>query len=238
VARVKRFYADVAVAAVDGGFRLALDGRPVKTPKRAMLVLPNAELAKVIADEWRAQAGDIDPESMRLTGLANAAIDHVMPDPAGFAAGLARYAESDLLCYRAPHPADLLARQMAAWEPPLRAVEARFDVCFARSEGVQFTGQPASTIDRVGAVYAALNAWTLAPLQTVVSITGSAVLGLALLEGLSDAGAVFDAGELDEQYQIEKWGNDSIAIAARESRQVAFAAAMRFLAAVKGNDAC
>ena len=235
---MKRFYTDVTVAACQGGFGLALDGRAVKTPKRAMLLLPNVALAEAVADEWRAQGGDIAPEAMRLTGLANAAIDHVAPDPAAFALAMARYAESDLLCYRAEHPLDLVERQASAWDPPLRAVEARFDVRFARSTGVQFVSQPPLTIERIGEAYGALDAWVLAAMQPIVSITGSAILGLALLEGLSEAGAVLSAGMLDEHYQIEKWGDDPIALDARESREVAFAAAVRFLAAVKGIDGC
>ncbi len=236
--RVRRFYSDVTVTADEEGFGVALDGRPVRTPKRAPLMLPNAQLAEVIADEWRTQGEEIFAEALRLTGLANAAIDLVAPDPVRFAQGLACFAACDLLCYRADHPADLAARQAAEWDPPLRGLEARLDVRFALSNGVQFVAQPDATLNRIANAYSALSAWELAPLQPIVTITGSAVLGLALQQGLLAGEDAYAAGQLEEAYQIEKWGDDPIALAAREDRQVAFAAAVRFLASVNGRDAC
>jgi len=226
---LKRFYSEVAVEEGEGGFALLLDGRAVRTPERARLLLPNAALAEAVADEWRAQGETIDPAAMVMTGLSNAVIDRVVPDPAGFAEGLARYAASDALCYRAEHPADLVARQAAEWDPPLRAVEERFDVRFRLSAGVHFVEQPSDTLKRMRKAYEALSPWTLAPLQPVVTITGSAVLGLVLLHGMAEREAVFRSGMLEELYQVEKWGDDPIALAARESRRVSFDAAADFL---------
>ena len=112
---MKRFWKDVSVAPEGGGFGIKLDGRPVKTPARAALVLPTEALADALADEWRSVEGDVDPRAMPLTGLSNAAIDRVAPDKQAFAQGLARYAEADLACYRADAPRQLVERQECSW---------------------------------------------------------------------------------------------------------------------------
>lgn len=226
---MKRFYTHVTVEAGVGGFGLLLDGRLVRTPERALLRLPNAALAQAVADEWQAQGETIDPAAMVMTGLSNAVIDRVLPDPRSFAEGLARFAASDTLCYRAEHPADLVARQAAEWDPPLRAVEQRFDVRFLLSEGVHFVEQQKDTLKRMRKVFEAVSPWRLGPLQPVVTITGSAVLGLVLLHGLAERETVFRSGMLEELYQVEKWGDDPLARAGRESRRASFDAAADFL---------
>ena len=116
---MKRFYKDVTIVAESDGHAIRLDDRPVRTPARALLTLPTLALAQAVAEEWRAQGDTVDPASMPFTGLANAAIDHIVPNRAQFAAGIARYGESDLLCYRAHSPETLVARQAAAWDPLL-----------------------------------------------------------------------------------------------------------------------
>ena len=145
---MKRFYKEATVGEEN---RILLDGRPVRTPGRAPLALPNAPLAEAIAEEWNAQGETIDPLAMRLTGLANAAIDRIAPDPAGFAAGLAAYGESDLLCYRAEGPAPLVARQAASWDPILAWARARYDVAFEIVSGILHKKQPAETVGRLAA---------------------------------------------------------------------------------------
>lgn len=223
---MKRFWKDVRVA--DGG--VLLDGRPVRTPGRAPLELPNAALAEAVAEEWRAVGETLDPRAMPLTGLANAAIDRIAPDPAAFAAGVAAYGESDLLCYRADHPEPLVQRQAEAWDPLLDWARGRYDVHFEPVTGIMHHPQPPATIARLAEAVAARSAFDLPALSQVVTITGSLVLGLALLEGAADADTIWRAAHVDEDWQIEQWGEDSLATQARETHRKDFAAAARFLA--------
>ncbi len=226
---MKRFWKDVTVDA-DRGVRL--DGRPLRTPGRAPLSLPTAGLADAIANEWRTVGDDIDPRAMPLTGLANAAIDRIAPDTAAFAAGLAAYGESDLLCYRADGPPDLVTRQAAAWNPPLDWARDRYDVHFEIATGVMHRAQPEATIERLGAAITARPAFELAPLSPIVTITGSLVLALALAERAMTAEAVWTAANLDEDWQVEQWGEDELAVKARETRRRDFDAAAQFLSLV------
>lgn len=225
---MKRFWQQVAIDA-DGGIRL--DDRPVRTPARVPLVLPSPALAEAVAAEWRAVGDTIDPRAMPLTGLANAAIDRIAPDRTAFAAGLARYGETDLLCYRADQPAPLVERQVAAWDPPLAWARARYDVAFTIVTGIIHRAQPPATLARLGEAVAALDAWTLAPLSPIVTLTGSLVLALALVEQAMTADAVWAAAHLDEDWQAEQWGLDPLAADAREQRRRDYDAAVSFLAA-------
>ena len=226
---MKRFWKNVTVDAERG---VRLDDRPVRTPGRVPLLLPTAALAEAVADEWRAVAGDIDPRAMPLTGLANAAIDRIGPDPAAFAARLAAYGESDLLCYRADGPPDLVERQAALWNPPLDWARDRYDVHFEIVTGVIHRAQPDATIERLGAAIAARPAFELAPLSPIVTITGSLVLALALAERAMPADAAWAAANLDEDWQAEQWGEDDLAVKTREAHQREFDAAARFLSLV------
>jgi chaperone required for assembly of F1-ATPase len=226
---MKRFWKQVTVDAERG---VRLDDRPVRTPGRVPLLLSTDLLAEAVADEWRGVAEDIDPRAMPLTGLANAAIDRIAPDPAAFAAGLAAYGESDLLCYRADSPPDLVARQAAQWDPPLDWARARYDMHFEIVTGVMHRPQPEATIERLGAAIATRTAFELAPLSTIVTITGSLVLALALAERAMDADTVWAAANLDEDWQAEQWGEDDLAVKTREAHQREFEAAARFLSLV------
>jgi len=226
---MKRFWKDVTVDAERG---VRLDDRPVRTPGRVPLLLPTAALAEAVADEWREVTDDIDPRAMPLTGLANAAIDRIAPGPAAFAAGLAAYGESDLLCYRADSPPDLVARQAALWDPPLDWARDRYDVHFEIVAGVMHRPQPEATTERLGAALAARHPFELAPLSPIVTITGSLVLALALAEDAMETEAVWAAANLDEDWQAEHWGEDDLAVKARETRQRDFEAAARFLSLV------
>lgn len=226
---MKRFWKDVTVDAERG---VRLDDRPVRTPGRVPLLLPTAALAEAVADEWREVTDDIDPRAMPLTGLANAAIDRIAPGPAAFAAGLAAYGESDLLCYRADSPSDLVVRQAALWDPPLDWARDRYDVHFEIVAGVMHRPQPEATTERLGAALAARHPFELAPLSPIVTITGSLVLALALAEDAMETEAVWAAANLDEDWQAEQWGEDDLAVKARETRQRDFEAAARFLSLV------
>jgi len=219
---MKRFWKEVTV--VDGGIRL--DGRVVRTPARAELVVPTHALAEAIAEEWRAQGEEVDPRAMPLTGLANAAIDRITPE---FAADLARYGETDLLCYRADGPDALIALQAAAWDPLLDWARGRYDIHFELVTGIMHRPQPAATVARLAEAVTSCDAFTLAGLQPLVTISGSLVTALALLEGVIDAEDAFDVTHLDELWQAEQWGEDELATDAREVRREDFLAAAHFL---------
>jgi chaperone required for assembly of F1-ATPase len=223
---VRRFWKDVTITPERG---IALDGRPVRTPGRLALILPTDALADAVADEWRAVEDKIDPRTMPLTGLANTAIERVAPDPATFAASLAAYGESDLLCYRADSPDELVARQTALWDPLLDWARGRYDIHFEVTAGIMHRLQPPATLTRLAEAVAARSAWELAPLAPIVTITASLVGALALLEGATDAETLWAASQLDEDWQAEQWGRDPLALAAYEERQRDYNAAVRFL---------
>lgn len=222
---MKRFYTDVTIA--EGA--ILLDSRPVRTPLRAALALPTPMLAEAIAEEWRAQGERIDPRSMPLTGLANAAIDRVAPDARAFAAPLAAYAETDLLCYRAAAPPELAAAQAEAWDPLLDWARARYDVRFVVTAGIVPVAQPPATVGRLSEALAAREAFALAGMAPLVTIAGSLVAALAVAERAIEADAAFDAAHLDELWQARRWGEDALAMAARGARRNDFLAAARFV---------
>lgn len=229
---MKRFYEAVSVSAERG---VLLDARPVRTPRKAVLTLPTQALAEAIAGEWRAQEEVIRPETMKLTGLANAAIDLITPDPTAFAHDLAAYAESDLLCYRADDPPELVARQEAVWEPLLGWAQTRYDVTFTHVIGIMHQPQPAETLTRLGNAIRARGAFELAALSSIVTISGSLVIALAILEEEIEADTAFDTAHLDELYQAEQWGEDWMAADARALRRTDFASACRFLRLLGGD---
>ena len=226
---MKRFYKEAAAVAANQGWSIELDGRPINTPARQPLAAPTRGLAEAIAEEWRAQGDSIDPRTMPLTGLANAAIDRVAPDPTAFARDLARYGEGDLLCYRADHPADLVARQAESWDRLLGWARGRYDVTFEIVTGIIHRPQPPATVARLAEAVAARDAFALAGLSPLVTIGGSLVIALALAEGAIEAEPAFDAAHLDELFQAEQWGEDALALEAREARRRDFNAAARFL---------
>jgi chaperone required for assembly of F1-ATPase len=223
---VKRFYKEASVGA---DREVLLDGRRVQTPGRVPLALPNARLAEAIADEWNAQRETIDPRFMPLTGLANAAIDRIAPAPESFAAGLAVYGESDLLCYRAAGPAPMVRRQAELWDPILDWAQHRYDIAFEVTSGITHKAQPPDTIARLAAAVATRDPFALAGLSPLVTISGSLVIALALAEGAIGLDAAWAAASLDEQWQVEQWGEDAEAMQALAARHTDFAAGARFL---------
>ena len=225
---MKRFYQDAAVVAGESGFEIHLDGRPVRTPAREPLALPTHRLAEAVAEEWRAQGDVVDPRSMPFTGLANGAIDQIAPNRESFAAGIARYAESDLLCYRAEGPTELVVRESAAWDPLLEWAMARYDVAFRVTQGIMPVAQPDETLARLTAVVTAFDPFTLAGLSTLVTLSGSLVCGLAVVEGGHDADLIWTAAEIDEAWEVEQWGEDKEAAARSAQRRHEFAMARAF----------
>jgi chaperone required for assembly of F1-ATPase len=226
---VRRFYKEASVAPGDGGFALLLDGRPVKTPARAALAVPARALAEAVAQEWAAQGETIDPQTMPLTGLANAAIDRVAPDPQAFAAGLARYGESDLLCYRAQGPAPLVERQTEQWDPILAWARRRYDIELKVMEGVIHHAQSDAAVARLGKAVAVRPPFELAGLAPLVTVSGSLIIALALAEGELGVEQAWAAATVDDQWQAEKWGEDAEAVHALANRRRDFEAGARFL---------
>ena len=226
---MKRFWKEVAAVREGEGWAIKLDDRPVRTPARASLLLPTQALAEAVAGEWRDSGETVDPRTMPLTGLANAAIDRIEPDRRTFAGGLARYAEADLACYRSEWPPDLAERQEQAWDGLLAWARRRYDVNFATTSGLMHVPQPPATIDRLAHEVAALDAFRLAGLSPLVTVGGSLVAGLAVLEKAMTAVQAWDAVSIDERWQLEQWGSDAEAEAALENRKRDFLAAARFL---------
>ncbi|WP_062764404.1 ATP12 family chaperone protein [Sphingopyxis terrae] len=226
---MKRFWKTATTVPQDGGRGIALDGRPVRTPARAPLVVPSEELAEAIAAEWNAQGSDIDPAAMPMTGIANAAIDLATGDRAAFAETIAAYAQTDLLCYRDDRDAALQGEQAAAWNPLLAWAEARHGIEFALAQGVLPIDQPAATVAALREAVHALDPFRLAPLSPLVTIGGSLVAGLALVEDAFAADMLWGAVSLDELYQERRWGADSEAQKARARRAADWGNAARFL---------
>lgn len=227
---MKRFWKEVAVEPEGECWTITLDGRPVRTPARAGLVVPSKPLADAIAEEWRSVEGEIDPRNMPLTGIANAAIDRVSPEPEAFAKGLARYAEADLGCYRAEGPRELAERQQLEWDKLLGWARRRYDVDFATTCEVMHVPQPGATVERLTHAIAALDPFRLAALSLLVTIGGSLVAALAVLERQATPEDAWSAVSIDERWQVERWGGDREAVAVLDNRRRDFLAAARFLA--------
>ena len=226
---MKRFWKEAAAVEADGGWTVELDGKPLRTPARKALTVPTQALALAVAEEWNGAGENFDPRAMPLTGLANAAIDRVGPDPASFAAGLAKYGESDLLCYRAENPRELLERQRASWDELLSWGRRRFDVDFAVTCGIVHVAQPEATVQQLVHAVAALDPFRLAGLSPLVTISGSLLAALAVLEGQVAPEGAWGAVTIDDQWQRERWGEDAEAQAAQDARRRDFMAAAKFL---------
>jgi chaperone required for assembly of F1-ATPase len=226
---VKRFWTRVDVEPEGEGWTIRLDDRAVRTPARALLAVPTKALADAIGAEWSAVESDVDPRAMPCTGLANAAIDRVAPDRPGFAAGLARYADSDLACYRSEWPPDLVGRQAERWDPLLAWARRRYDVDFATTSGLMHVAQPPATVERLAHAVAALDDFHLAGLSPLVTIGGSLIAGLAVLERAISADEAWAAVSVDDRWQLEKWGSDTEAERALDARRLEFHAAAQFL---------
>ena len=226
---MKRFWKNVAAEAEDGGWTVKLDDRPLRTPARQPLVVPTRALADAIAEEWRMVDEEVEPRAMPLTGLANAAIDRVAPERQTFAAGLATYAEADLACYRSDWPPELVSRQAAKWDPLLAWVRRRYDVDFATTSGLLHVPQPQATIEQLAYAVAALGAFRLDGLSPLVTIGGSLIAALAVLEKALSAEEAWDSVSVDDRWQVEQWGADAEAEKALENRRRDFMTAARFL---------
>jgi chaperone required for assembly of F1-ATPase len=226
---VKRFWKQATVTEDNGGWTIALDGKPLRTPARKPVIVPTEALANAIAAEWNDAGENVDPRRMPLTGLANSAIDRVEPDPGTFAEGLARYGESDLACYRAEGPRELRDRQEQSWDEMLAWARRRYDVDFATTCGIVHVAQPGATVERLGHAVRSLDPFRLAGLSPLVTIGGSLVAALAVYEGAIPVEEGWKAVTIDERWQAEQWGADLEAETALEARRRDFFAAARFL---------
>ena len=226
----KRFYASAGVGEGVGGFTILLDGKPIRTPGRNVVAIPKRSLAEAVAVEWDRQVDVIDPLTMPLTRLANSAIDGVSANCAAVAADIAKYFETDLLFYRAGFPEALVARQSKHWDPVLRWAADEFGAHFILAEGIIHVSQPETAL---AAARAALpdDPWRLAALHVVTTLTGSALLALALQQGVLDADAVWTAAHVDEDWNSQSWGLDEEVAAKRAARSKDFEAAAGVLRA-------
>jgi len=226
----KRFYAEAGVSEVDGGFAITLDGKPIKTPSGRMVAVPVREIADAVAAEWAAQAEIIDPLSMPMTRFANSVIEAVVDRVSLVRDDMAKYLQSDLLFYRAGHPEALVARESEHWDPVLFWAANAFSAHFILAEGIVHVHQPEQAVE---AAHAALpqNPWSVAAAHVVTTLTGSALLALALAHGRLDAEAVWAAAHVDEDFNAEQWGQDEEALCRRAVRETDFRAAVRILRA-------
>ena len=227
--KAKRFWSSAAVEPDGAGWGIRLDGRPVKTPAKAPLIVPTEAMARAIAAEWDAQQGEVRPETMPLTRAANSAIDKVTPQFDAVAAMLADYGGTDLLCYRAEAPEPLIARQSAAWDPLLDWAAVELGAPLTVATGILPVAQPPDSLARLTHAVQAHDPFRLTALHDLVGISGSLVIGLAIARGRLDAAAGWEVSRIDETWQTEQWGDDEEAAAAAALKRQAMQDAARFL---------
>jgi chaperone required for assembly of F1-ATPase len=234
---MKRFYKQTATDRGEGGWRVLLDGKPMRTPVKSVLVVPTEALAEAIAAEWGAvpDKGEIDVARLPWTRLAATGLDRVASQRAKVIEDTAKYAASDLLCYRATDPVNLVKRQHETWQPLLDWAAARYGARLAVASGTTFVAQPPDALAALRAAVAAHSDLALSALYNLTHIAGSLVIALAVSERHVSAGQAFDAAQLDELYQIERWGEDPIATERHNGIRRDIEAEARFLALL-GNE--
>lgn len=225
---MKRFWKTVGVEEAEQGHRVTLDGRRVKTPAKADLVLPTKGMAEAVAGEWDAQEGQVDPLSMPFTRSANSAIDRVTPQQAEVADMLAAYGDADLLCYRAEAPQELVERQALMWDPALGWADAVLGAKLEPRAGVIHAAQPEEAVATLTEQVHGMGPFHLAAFHDLVGLTGSLVLGFAAASGWRDADEIWRMSRLDEDWQAEQWGQDEEAAEEAEKKRRDFHHAKRF----------
>lgn len=224
----KRFWKTAAAVADGDGFAVELDGRRLKTPAKNALLLPTQSLAEMVAAEWDAQGELIDPHAMPVTRTANSAIDKVRPQHREVADMLAEYGGTDLLCYRAESPAELVARQARGWDPALDWAEAALGARLRTGEGIIHVSQDESSLKRLSDLVHAMGPFHLAAFHDLVALSGSLVLGFAAARGWQPADEIWSLSRIDELWQRDQWGADEEADAQAEIKRQAFLHAARF----------
>jgi chaperone required for assembly of F1-ATPase len=227
----KRFYKEVGVAETDGGFAVTLDGKPIKTPSGKTVVVPKRAIADTIAAEWSAQGETIDPLTMPMTRFANSVVQSVVERAELVAADVEKYLGSDLLFYRAGHPEALVAKEAAHWDPIVFWAADALGAHFMLAEGINHMRQPDAAIAAARAAFPA-DPWSIAALHVVTTLTGSALLALALSHGVREPADIWAAAHVDEDFNIEQWGLDEEVAARRAARAIDFEAATRILQAM------
>jgi chaperone required for assembly of F1-ATPase len=228
---MKRFYQSTGVQAGDGGYHVLLDGKPMRTPAKAVLVVPTEQLGEAIAGEWSGvpDKADIVVSHLPLTRLAATGLDRVATQRERVIDDAAKYAGFDLLCYRATDPESLVKRQADTWQPLLDWAAERYDVRFTVANGLTFVSQPEAAVIRLRTAVAAHSDFALSALYNLTHIAGSLVIALAVAEKRLDAEAAYRAAQLDELYQAERWGDDPLAVERREGVRKDIEASARFL---------
>lgn len=226
---MKRFYTDVTTVEAEDGFGVALDGRRIRTPLKCAVSLPTRNLAQALAQEWEAQQETVDLRTMGINRLVNIAIDEGAQDPARLAGEISAYGGSDLVCYRADAPQELVQRQSAAWDPLLSWAAEEFALQLTVTTGVMPVAQNPDSLSRLSDQVAALDAFTLSAMRDVVGICGSLIIGLALHKRFLTIDAAWAAAQIDEDWQMEKWGADNEAMARRANAHTALQHADRLL---------
>ena len=230
---MKRFYKTVAVKPVEAGYAVQLDDKPLRTPTKAPLTLPSRALAEAMAAEWRGQGEELRLDDLPLTRLASTAIDLVMPRRPEVVAEVARYAGTDLVCYRAGHPPELAARQHEAWQPLIDWATLRYDAPLEVTAGIVPIAQAPTSLRALTAAVEAYAPLELAALHMATAACGSLVVALALLEGRLDVDDAFAAAQLDETFEIEQWGEDAEQMQRRAALKDDMALAHRFVALLR-----
>jgi chaperone required for assembly of F1-ATPase len=226
---MKRFYKSVSVESTEGGWDVRLDGKVIRSPAKAPLVFASLALARGVADEWEAQGEQVQPNAMPLMQLSSTAVDVIGKQRDGIIAAVAKYAETDLLCYRAEHPRELIDRQARAWQPLLDWATLRYDAPLHVCTGLMPKPQPADATRALRHAVEALDDWTLSGLQSATGACGSLVVALALIEGRIDAAEAFEVSQIDETFQIEQWGEDPEATKRRAALREDIVSARRFV---------
>lgn len=232
---MKRFYREAVAVASDGGFAVQLDGRPLLTPAKNALTVPSRALAEAVAAEWQGQGATVNPLALPLTRLVSTAIDRVAPRRATIIAEIAKYAATDLLCYRVPEPPELVARQHATWQPLLDWAQERFAARLVATQSITPVAQADNSLAAIEQAVASQGAMELVALHLATAACGSVVLGLALLEGELSPEAAFGAAQLDESFQIERWGEDWEQTRRRAALQEDIALAARFVGLLRAD---
>jgi chaperone required for assembly of F1-ATPase len=224
----RRFWSTAQAVAIDGGFSVQLDGRPVRTPLKAPIVLPTRALAEAVAAEWQAQGETVDPRTMPFTRTANSAIDTVKSQFDAIAAQLAEYGASDLLCYRAESPPELIARQAKAWDPLLAWAADSLQAPLHSTAGIVHVAQPAESLAVLRGLVLEQTVFQLAAFHDLVALSGSLILALAVQRGRLSVDEAWRLSRIDEDWQIELWGEDEEAAEFAQRKLAAFRHADRF----------
>ena len=231
---MKRFWKETKADTTEGGWTVLLDGRPVRTPAKRAMVVPVQTMAEEIAAEWDAQAEEVDPRAMPMTRVAATCLDRVAPEQAAVAEMIAAYGETDLLYYRAETPAELAERQAIGWDPVLDWASERFGGRLVTGAGVMHIAQPAPVLAALSQAVSCEEPWSLTGLAELTTLSGSLILGLAVRHGWLGADEAWALSRIDEEWNIEQWGEDEEAAAQAALKRADFMMAARVTAMTVG----